>query len=683
METDDEHKRMLRLPSKATATPILPSESCASYLQKCKNNLLAEVWALHESKLTPSAGNKHWRDATMTRVYFEWRDMPKVKCVYVNEKREETMDVQEIAWQLMLFGDSVYLLVPSKSDKKDGTQTLVMLRGRQVEDPHHVAGGEDWMHSLGYVKPYYVELKAICDLEAGLAARTLADDTRCMLRQAAAPSSRVAFSFAAGRGFSSAVPSNAPQRDVVQGLAHGIECIQGPPGTGKSTTIFHILSTRLPDDHKAIVTCVQNRAIDSIVEKLRTTGMPFVVYGNPSRLGEHAREYTVEAQVLRDPAVVAVRKEIDRAVAIEGLLRKRMELIANRKLPRLWLRWWQIYVETRHGAGLRNDCDRWFHHTQGLRKALVTVKTDAEVRILKAARAHLSTMDGLASASIPGDPKVAIIDEAGTVPEFKIPHLLSVGVRAIVAIGDQKQLQPFTHDQDASLDGYFQRAVRAIRTVPMLTIQYRMHPVVCDLVSRQFYDRKLQTAPPIAALRTADSANGLRWLDYPDAHAESRARDKKCNPVEVRLIERFMEEELPSLLAGGKTVAIITFYKHQLAQLMDAGRRAGCVRTEEEARRRKTTKKEAILQLTPSPFKHPNFRILTVDAAQGSEADVVVLSCVRCNPSGDIGFIKNNNRLCVALSRARERLCIVGSRHTLVRHFLWREVWQRSTPQLY
>jgi hypothetical protein len=677
METDDEHKRMLRLPSKATAKIIEPEESCESYLQKCKNNLLAEVWALHESKLTPSAG-KHWRDATMTRVYFDSGDMPKVKCVYVDEKRKETMEVQEIAWQLMLFGDTVYLLVPSKSDKKDGTQTLLMLSGRRVKDPHYVAGG-DWMHSLGYVKQYYEEHKAICFLEAGLTEGTLDDDTRCILRQAAAPSSRVAFLFAAGRGFSSEVPSNAPQRAVVQGLAHGIECIQGPPGTGKSTTIFHILSTRLPDDHKAIVTCVQNRAVDSIVEKLRTTEIPFVVHGNPSRLGEHAREYTLEVQVLRDPAVVAVGKEIDRAVAIEGRLRKRMQLIANRKLPRLWLRWWQVYVETRHAA-LRSDCDRWFNHAQGLRKALVEAKSDAAVRILKATRAHLSTMDGLASTSIPSDPKMAIIDEAGTVPEFKIPHLLSVGVRAIVAIGDQKQLQPFTHDRDASIDGYFQRAVLAIQTVPMLTIQYRMHPDVCDLVSRQFYDRKLQTAPPIAALRTADSANGLRWLDYPDAHAESRARDKKCNPVEVKLIERFMEEELPSLLAGGKTVAIITFYKHQLTQLMDAGRRAGCVHTEEEVRRPKATKK-GVSKVKPSPFKHPNFRILTVDAAQGSEADVVVLSCVRCNPSGDIGFLKNNNRLCVALSRARERLWIVGSRQTLVRHPLWRtvwEAWQRS-----
>ena len=677
MEIDDDHKRMLRLPSKATAKIIEPKESCESYLEKCKNNLIAEVWALHESKLTPSAG-KHWRDAAMPRVYFNSRHFPKVKCVYSDEKREETMDVQEIAWQLMLYENHVYLLVPSNSDN-DGAQKLVMLRGRPVRDPHYVRGG-DCMHSLGYVKPYYVEHKAICALEMGYTARNLADDTRCMLLQAAAPSSRVAFSFAEGRCFSSAVPSNAPQRDVVQGLAHGIECIQGPPGTGKSTTIFHILSTRLPDDHKAIVTCVQNKAVDSIVEKLRTTGLPFVVHGNPERLGEHSREYTMEAQVLRDPEVVAVCKEIGRAVAIEGRLRKRMEIIANRNLPKLWLRWWQIYVETRQAA-LRYDCDRWFNHTESLRTELVVAKTNAEARILATARAYLSTMDGLASMSIPCDPKVAIIDEAGMVPEFKIPHLLSVGVRAIVAIGDQKQLQPFTHDRDASIDGYFQRAVRAIQTVPMLTIQYRMHPDVCDLVSKQFYDRHLQTAPPVAALRTADSANGLRWIDYPDAYAESRARVQKCNPVEVELIERFMSEELPSLLARGKSVAIITFYKHQLTQLMDAGRRAGCVRTEEEVRRPKATKKEA-RKLKASPFKHPNFRIVTVDAAQGSEADVVVLSCVRCNPQGNLGFITNSSRLCVALSRARERLWIVGSSQTLVRIPLWRavwEAWQQST----
>ena len=661
METDDEHKRMLLLPSKTTATPILPTESCASYLQKCKTNLLAEVWALHTSKLTPSAG-KHWRDAVMTRVYFNSRDVPRVRCMYQDEKREEQMDVMEMAWHLVLYGDTVYLLVPSNSDK-DGVPALVMHRGRRIEDPHDAAG-DHWMHSLGYVKPYYVEHKAICILEAGLTARTLADETRCMLRQVAAPSSRVAFSFAVGRGFSSAVPSNAPQRDVVQGLAHGIECIQGPPGTGKSTTIFHILSTRLPDDHKAIVTCVQNRAVESIVEKLRITGLQFVVHGNPGRLGEHAKLYTAKAQALRDPEVVALRKEVDRALAIEALLRRRMVILSNRRLPRMWRLWWVLYVERRHSA-LRGDCDRWFHHAQSVRKELDTTTATATVRILKDARAHLSTMDGLASMSIPCDPMVAIIDEAGTVPEFKIPHLLSVGVRAIVAIGDQKQLQPFTHDQDASPGGYFQRAVRAIQKVPMLTIQYRMHPTVCDLVSQQFYDRKLHTAAPIAALRASDSANGLRWLDYPDAHAESPARDKKCNLVEVRLIECFMERAVPLLLASGKSVAIITFYKHQLTQLMDAGRRAGCVRKEEECRKFKAT-----------PFKHPNFRILTVDAAQGSEADVVVLSCVRCNPSGQLGFITHSSRLCVALSRARERLWIVGSRQTLVRHPLWRAVWE-------
>lgn len=81
---------------------------------------------------------------------------------------------------------------------------------------------------------------------------------------------------------------------------------------------------------------------------------------------------------------------------------------------------------------------------------------------------------------------------------------------------------------------------------------------------------------------------------------------------------------------------------------------------------------------TFSRFKHPNFRIVTVDAAQGSEADVVVLSCVRCNPKGQLGFITNRNRLCVALSRAKERLVIIGSQQTLTRNTMWRAVWQAA-----
>jgi len=656
-----ENRNILLFPTETNLIPIVPAETCTSYLHKCKNNLLAEIWAFYTSKINPSF--KNWRDSRMTRVYFDTNSMPKVTRFYTNPDDETPMESQEMAWNLVLYLNTIYLLVPAKASNNNNSP-LLMQPGKRIDDPHDT-GSNGYFHLLGYVKPYYSEHKAILLLQQHLSKLTLTDEMRCILRQASAPTSRTVFPYATGRSFSTTIPSNELQRSIIQSLTHGIECIQGPPGTGKSTTIFHIIQNRLPDDHKAIVTCVQNKAIDSIVEKLRTTDVPFVVHGHPNRLGDHAKEYTADAQALRDSEVVKVHSELKRATAIETLLHNRMDAIMQRRLPRLWRRWWELYAKERNRA-LRNDCDNWFNHTQTLRVQTKAATKAAAERILDTARAHLSTMDGLASACIPKANMVAIIDEAGTVPEFKIPHLLSVGVCAIVAIGDQKQLQPFTHNQDTNPDGYFQRVTRAIKA-PMLTVQYRMHPAICGLVSSQFYDSKLQTATTITALRTSDPDNGLHWLDYPDTHAESRDKEKKCNMAEVRVIEIFMQLDLPSLLSQGKTVAIITFYKHQFAQLMEAGKRAGYVRAEDETRKAGPTL---------SRFKHPNFRIVTVDAAQGSEADVVVLSCVRCNPAGNLGFITHRNRLCVALSRARERLLIVGSRQTLTRHSLWRAVWK-------
>ena len=636
-------KDALLFPVEAKLLNVLPSESCGSYLQKCKNNLLAEIWAFYTSKVSPSSG-RHWRDALMTRVYVGGV-LPAVTAVYSDAECKSPME--DAAWNLAVFENTLCLLVP----KREGA--LHMLSGKRIVDPYNT-GSRGYMHLLGYVKPYHSELKAITFLQHGLASQDLPDAQRAMLRQIASPVSRTPFAFAVGRAFDAAVPSNDLQREIVRSLAYGVECIQGPPGTGKSTTIFHILQNRLPDDYKAVVTCVQNKAVDAIAEKLGATPMPFVVFGSPERLGDCARQHTLDAQTMRDPAVVQADGDLQRALVIEARLRSRFHRHTDGgALPRLWRRWWELHAGRRHEE-LRNDCDRWFDRAQRIRADIHSLRSVASVRLLASARAFLSTVDGLASASIPRDKTVVIIDEAGTVPEFKIPHLVCFGADSIVAIGDQNQLQPFSH---SGAEGYFQRVVRAIEA-PMLSIQYRMHPTICKLVSDQFYGGRLETAPQV--LRPS---GGIDWLDYAEAHAESRDRDKKCNQAEVHLLATFMRVELASILAQGKTVAILTFYKHQFAQLMDVGRQAGLM--EEDGR-----------------FKHPNFRIVTVDAAQGSEADVVLLSCVRCNPKGELGFITNRNRLCVALSRAKERLVIVGSRQTLTRNPLWRAVWQAATLSL-
>ena len=119
------------------------------------------------------------------------------------------------------------------------------------------------------------------------------------------------------------------------------------------------------------------------------------------------------------------------------------------------------------------------------------------------------------------------------------------------------------------------------------------------------------------------------------------------------MLKVFMQRVNETHLSHGTTVMIITFYREQFHLLMLLGERLGLVGSRLQGNK------------TERFFVHPGFRICTVDASQGSESDVVVLSCVRCNPKHEIGFLSQPNRVCVALSRARERLVVLGSARTL------------------
>ena len=567
--------RSLLFPDAIEPIPVTPTESCNSYLRKCKNNLVVEIAAFQESKLNPSHPN--WRDAQMTKVYFE-RAGDYVSGIFVDPKHTVPLDLQEAAWNIALFEESLYLLVPKTNEI--GTSLLKMIEGKRISDHHHT-GSKHYMHLLGYVKPHYMDLTTIELLENNLSEKKLSDSRRLMLKQVADPRRIAPYAFSTGRPFKHIMPSNETQRRVVENLSNCMECIQGPPGTGKSTTIFHILQNRLPEDCKAIVTCVQNKAIDSIAEKLGTTDMPFLVLGNPERLGENAKEYTIDAQALRDPEVVLATGQLVRVLKIETTLRAEMNKIMDRysHLSANWKALMEAYAK-HHNEELRNEIDELFNQSQRARIQLVETKTAAKARISEAARAYLSTMDNLYAAPIISENLIAIIDEAGTVPEYKIPGLLSMGIQAIVAIGDQNQLPPFSNISYTIQNGFFQRIIQAVRT-PMLKIQYRMHPSICDIVSERFYDGKLQTAPHVAALRKAARGAGIQWRDYCERDAESKGRDKKSNMVEVDMITTFMQSELPTLLYQGKTVTIITFYKHQLEKLMEAAYNTGYVRGEE------------------------------------------------------------------------------------------------------
>jgi senataxin len=278
----------------------------------------------------------------------------------------------------------------------------------------------------------------------------------------------------------------------------------------------------------------------------------------------------------------------------------------------------------------------------------------------------MCTVDALFRVGKTGSKRrILIIDEAGTVPDYKLPLAVSLGVEAVIAVGDQNQLQPFTHT-DVS-NGFFHRLAETI-SPSMLEEQFRMHPEISRFVSSSFYDHRLFTNPLTASARCSVPLAGVHWIDYFDTNAESSSRNGAvCNHVELKMLKTFMLEVESRFLMHGKTVMIISFYREQHHLLMRMGESIGLVGSRLEGTK------------TESYFTNPNFRISTVDASQGSESDVVILSCVRCNAKNQIGFLSHPNRLCVALSRARERLIVLGSSRTLTsKNAIWKGLFNAS-----
>ncbi len=666
-------------PVETAGIVIKPQETRETYLGKCQRNLRAELWGLYDSKVKPVFPG--WRDKSMDKVYFRMGrsedSAGMVVAGFQDEMGSKPVDLQELRWTLVVLGDRLHLLLPPPGGA--GEDRLVFKAGRLVTDRYNT-GGPGFFHVVGYVKPYFEELMAVNELQLKLRTRSREDGMLSMLSMLANPMTRGEFMFNSGGGTELSddkVPMNELQRTIIGGLGKKIECIQGPPGTGKSTTIFHIVQGAIPAGYHAIVTCVQNKALDSIAEKLGPTGIPFVVYGNPTRLGDWAKRFTLTAQVEARPEVLEISNRLSKLEGRRALVVRNM-----REIQAIWsteekrrggwnrmLKAWLIQGKHDGYLALREDLASLDRERPRVNETLKNVKCIIKNELIESSRASLSTMDGLAGADIMPRPSVVIIDEAGTVPEYKMPLLLTMKAAAIIAIGDQNQLQPFSHGgkDGEPLDGFFQRVVKGLGgdNVPMLKEQYRMHPAICELVSRQFYAGQLMTGKSVEAARLSVVGGGISWRDYPDMNAESPGKLKKCNAVEVDMIGAFMRAELPGLLKRGKSVAVITFYKQQFLELMKMGEALRIVRTFEE------TKKAPA---GAGRFKDPNFRIVTVDAAQGSEADVVVLSCVRCNRQHNLGFITDKNRLCVALSRAREMLIVVGSKKTLELSPVWRAV---------
>lgn len=509
--------------------------------------------------------------------------------------------------------------------------------------------------SYGYVGSYINELKALIELAEAKQVSNVLQSVLCPRRDY--PGDFVWHPLRAG------VPINPSQQRTVAGLRYALEKIQGPPGTGKSTTIFHIITARIPYGARVLVTCSRNVAVESIAQKLEhCVEDGLVVFGNASRIGETARRYLLDSKCERQPAVDRAKRfstDMQRAgrELIDGLRMRRTPARGRpiRCRSVLWKRAWAAYMRKRclfpqllKDWALRVGATGLLQVEKIANGCKADVLRNSHIMLCTIASTNRLLREWEENCREPLHTHTVIVDECGCTTESSVALLMRMDPKNLIMVGDHKQLPPTSMVPPQELQGtghdrsLLERCVAASGSVHRLVEQYRMHEKICQVVSKQFYNSMLQTPTSVRDDRQRKEKHPLIWVSVCGSETIPPKTKSFVNYDEISVVQRVvtkLRERYPTV-----TIAVLTFYKGQLQEMMRA---------------------------TPASLQA---EVLTVDSCQGSEFDYVVLSTVRANRHGTIGFVKDKQRINVAISRSLYGLVVVGDDSTMSNDGDWHAV---------
>ena len=432
---------------------------------------------------------------------------------------------------------------------------------------------------------------------------------------------------------------NASQEKAVNQVlcAKEVAVVHGPPGTGKTTTLVEAVYETLHRENQVMVSAQSNTAVDWIAEKLVDRGIPVLRIGNPTRVNDKMLAFTYE---------------------------RRFE--AHSDYPELW----QIRKTIREMTGRlrksgREDRERLHNQLTKLRvRAGLEIRIDTE--LFTEARVIACTLVGAASRVLERKRFSSLfIDEAAQAIEAACWIAISRADRVILA-GDHCQLPPTIKCIEAARGGLGRTLLEKVvlhkpETVSLLKIQYRMHEDIMRFPSRWFYHDELEAAPEVKYRGILDFDTPVSWIDTSELDLQEKAVAEgtgRLNTGEAELLVRelknYMERiGIRRILEEHIDFGVISPYRAQVHYL------------------RHLLKKE--------PFFRPCRRLITVhtvDGFQGQERDVIMISLVRANEKGQIGFLRDLRRMNVAITRARMKLLILGEAVTLTRHPFYRELYE-------
>ena len=431
---------------------------------------------------------------------------------------------------------------------------------------------------------------------------------------------------------------NPPQKEAVQFAlaAHDIAVIHGPPGTGKTTTLAEVVYQAVRQGKRILACAPSNTAVDNLLEKLIAI-MPNVVrVGHPARVFESLRGHTLDELVDQDPSTAVVRE-----------MRREVEKIMR------------AASKTLRGNDWRRRKREMFAEAGALRGQIRAMERNIVKSILESADVICTTTT--IDDELLGDRRfdLVVIDEACQCTE---PSLWQAILRAerVVIGGDHCQLPPTVLSDQAASEGMrtslMQRLVEreGDSVFRRLTVQYRMNETIMGFSSQVFYDtsltadasvrhHRLKDLPTVADLPITDEP--IEFIDTAGAEYEEQIEpdgESKLNSKEANIVVRLLHELMDAGVSPTQ-IAVIAPYAAQV-------------------------------RLLRGRIEDTDLEIDTVDGFQGREKEVVLISMVRSNDRGEIGFLADTRRTNVAMTRARRKLIIVGDSATLASNSFYSEM---------
>ena len=250
-------------------------------------------------------------------------------------------------------------------------------------------------------------------------------------------------------------------------------------------------------------------------------------------------------------------------------------------------------------------------------------------------------------------PKIVVVEEAAEVMECHIVSCLTAATQQLILIGDHKQLRPNPNEyylaQKYNLDiSLFERLIRAGIPHATLQIQHRMRPEIAGLVCPYIYPTLFNHESVLMYENIRGVTTNMYFFDHQYPEAENDDLKSQSNAEEAKLVVALCDYFLKQGYSSSQ-ITVLTTYTGQLLKLKP---------------------------LMPRN-KYEGIRITAVDNFQGEENDIIILSLVRSNDNGRVGFLKIENRICVALSRAKKGFYCFGN-FTLLRDSCdtWRKILQ-------